>query len=279
MKNRKTLVLLAISGATISLFLSGCSQSSEPSTDLSPTPSASPIVDTKAMAQYWVADTSRGFRLYREFVQINPAPDAITAALRGLVEQQPTDSDYDSLWPQGTTINSVKVTGDLAVVDLTFPKLNLGSEAESLAIAQLVWTATDADTNVKRVSLTVDGKKIESLAGHVDATKAFMRDLTYKVLAPIWITSPTENQSVATKGFTLSGMASTFEANVVWKVLKDGVLIQEGFATAQETAPAWTPWSVTIESLKPGTYQFFAMEYSAEDGSLVAQDTKYATLK
>jgi hypothetical protein len=232
-----------------------------------------------ALAQYWVADTSRGFRLYREFVRITPAPDAITAALRELVSQKPTDSDYVSLWPEGTTINSVKVNSDSAVVDLSFPKLNLGSEAESLAIAQLVWTATAADTTVKKISLTVDGKKIESLAGHLDATKPFTRGLTYEVLAPIWITSPTENQSVAAQGFTLSGMASTFEANVVWKVFKDGVLIQEGSTTAQEAAPAWKPWSVIIENLTPGTYQFFAMEYSAEDGSLVAQDTKYVTLK
>jgi len=279
MKNRRVLTLAAIAGVIISLGLSGCGQSSKPSTDLTPTPSASSTVSTQALAQYWVADTSRGFRLYREFVRINPVPDAITAALQELVSQKPTDSDYVSLWPLGTTINSVKVNGDTAIVDLTFPKLNLGSEAESLAIAQLVWTATAADTTVKRVSLTVDGKKIESLAGHMDATKAFTRGLTYEVLAPIWITSPTENQSVAAKGFTLSGMASTFEANVVWKVFKDGVLIQEGSTTALEAAPAWKPWSVSIENLKPGAYQFFAMEYSAKDGSLVAQDTKYAILK
>ena len=279
MKNRKVLTLTAIAGVLVSLGLSGCSQSSKPSSDLSPTPTASPTVSTKAMAQYWVADTSRGLRLYREFVQIDSTQDAITAALRELVSQEPTDSDYVSLWPLGTTINSVEISGDSAVVDLTFPKLNLGSEAESLAIAQLVWTATAADTAVKKISITVDGKKIESLAGHVDATKVFMRDLTYKVLAPIWITSPTENQSVDAKGFTLSGMASTFEANVVWKVMKDGVLIQEGATTAQEAAPAWKPWSVTIENLKPGTYQFFAMEYSAEDGSLVAQDSKNVVLK
>ena len=279
MKNRRVLTLVSIAGVIISLGLSGCSQSSKPSTDPTPTPSASSTVSTQAVAQYWVADTSRGFRLYREFVRVNPAPDAITAALRQLVSQKPIDSDYVSLWPLGTTINSVKVSGDSAIVDLTFPKLNLGSEAESLAIAQLVWTATAADTTVKRISITVDGKNIESLAGHVDATKAFTRGLTYEVLAPIWITSPAENQSVSAKGFTLSGMASTFEANVVWKVFKDGVLIQEGSTTAQEAAPAWKPWSVTIESLKPGRYQFFAMEYSAEDGSLVAQDSKDVVIK
>ena len=279
MKNRSVLALAAIAGVIISIGLSGCTQTSRLSTYPTPTPSVSPTVSSKALAQYWVADTSRGFRLYREFVRANPAPDEINAALRQLVSRKPIDSDYVSLWPQGTTINSVKISGDSAIVDVTFPKLNLGSEAESLAIAQFVWTATAADTTVKRISITVDGRKIESLASHVDATKAFTRGLTHEVLAPIWITSPTENQSVSAKGFTLSGMASTFEANVVWKVMKDGVLIQEGSTTALEAAPAWKPWSVTIERLKPGRYQFFAMEYSAKDGSLVAQDTKYAILK
>ena len=279
MKNRRVLAPATILATVIMIAVSGCSQSSKPSTSNTPTPSASPTMSTKALAQYWVADTSRGFRLYREFVRVNPVPDAITSALRQLVSQKPTDSDYVSLWPLGTTINSVRISGDSAIVDLTFPKLNLGSEAESLAIAQLVWTATAAETTVKRISITVDGKKIESLAGHMDASKAFTRGLTYEVLAPIWITSPTENQSIAAKGFTLSGMASTFEANVVWKVMKNGVLIQEGSTTAQEAAPAWKPWSVLIKDLKPGSYQFFAMEFSAEDGSLVAQDTKYAILK
>ena len=279
MKNRRVLAPATILATVLMIAVSGCSQSTMPSKSNTPTPSGSPTMSTKALAQYWVADTSRGFRLYREFVRVNPVPDAITAALRQLVSQKPTDSDYFSLWPLGMTINSVRVSGDSAIVDLTFPKLNLGSEAELLAIAQLVWTATAAETTVKRISLTVDGKKIESLAGHMDASKAFTRGLTYEVLAPIWITSPTENQGITAKGFTLSGMASTFEANVVWKVMKDGVLIQEGSTTAQEAAPAWKPWSVLIKDLKPGTYQFFAMEFSAEDGSLVAQDTKYAVLK
>ena len=278
MNNRRVLTLVVIAGLVISLGLSGCSQSPKPSENPTPTPSASSTDNDQALAQYWVAETSRGPRLYREFVRISPMPDAITAALQHLVSQGPIDSDYVSLWPLDTKINSVVVQGDTADIDLTFSKLNVGAEAESFAIAQLVWTATAADTTVKKISITVDGKKIETLAGHVDATKAFTRGLTYEVLAPIWITSPTENQSVAAKGFTLSGMASTFEANVVWKVMKDGVLIQEGSTTALEAAPAWKPWSVTIENLKPGKYLFFAMEYSAEDGSLVAQDTKYATL-
>lgn len=232
-----------------------------------------------ALEQYWVADTSRGFRLYREFAWLEVTPDPITAALRALVTSEPKDPDYVSLWPADTTINSVVVSGDGATIDLTFSKLNVGAEGEVLAIAQLVWTATAAEPLITKISLTVDGKKVESIAGHVDASKPFTRAPAYEVVAPVWITSPEEGAQANANGFTLSGLASTFEANVVWKVFQNGKLIRQGSITALGAAPAWTPWSVVIDGLTPGEYQFAAMEFSAKDGSLVAQDTKIATLK
>lgn len=282
-----TLTVLAVA---IGLVLSGCSKSPTASPTVTPsqtvstspasTPSASatPTVATKAYAQYWVADTSRGFRLYREYVRLVVSPDPITAALNALIAGTPKDSDYSTLWPKETKINSVVIAGDKATIDLTLGKLNVGAEAESLAIAQLVWTATAANTAVKRIQFTVDGKVVESIAGHVDATKPFTRGLTYEVLAPIWITSPEEGSQMRAQSFTLSGMASTFEANVAWKVFQNGKLIKQGSTTAAEAAPAWKPWSVAIPGLTPGKYMFIAMEYSPKDGSLVSQDTKNATL-
>lgn len=231
------------------------------------------------MAQYWVADTARGIRLYREFARVVVAPDPITASLRALVTSKPKDPDYTSLWPANTKINSVSISGNKATIDLTLGKMNVGSEGEALAIAQLVWTATAANPSVTKISLTVDGRTVESIAGHVDATKPFTRGPAYAVVAPVWITSPEEGAVKSAIGFTLSGLASTFEANVAWKVFQNGILIQQGSTVAGEAAPAWTPWSVLISGLAPGEYQFAAMEYSAKDGSLVAQDTKNATLK
>ena len=285
MRSRKRVAIISISVITVALLLSGCSKSSNPSPTTTPTPTTSltptptPTTAQRTLAQYWVADTARGFRLYREFLRIDATPDAITAALRQLVSHKPVDPDYVSLWPTDTKINNVVVVGDSAAIDLSFSKLNVGAEAESLAIAQLVWTATAANTSVKKISFTVDGKKVESFAGHVDATKPFTRGLTYEVLAPVWITSPAEGQEVSAQGFSMGGMASTFEANVAWKVFKDGKLVKQGSTTAGEAAPAWKPWQVAIPGLVPGNYLFMAMEYSAKDGSLVAQDSKNVTLK
>lgn len=289
MDKRSVTALAAVPGLALSLFLSGCSSTPSPTptpsatpTSASPTPTVTPTptptVVTRAYAQYWVSDTARGFRLYREFVRLEVTPDPITTALNALVAGTPKDTDYVNLWPKTTKINSVVIVGSKATIDLTLGKMNVGSEAESLAIAQLVWTATAANTKVKQIQLTVDGKIVESIAGHVDATKPFTRGLTYEVLAPVWITSPEEGATVNALGFKLSGMASTFEANVAWKVFQNGKLVQQGSTTAAEAAPAWKPWSVSITGLTPGKYMFIAMEYSAKDGSLVAQDTKNITL-
>lgn len=239
----------------------------------------SPTRPSGALAQYWVADTARGFRLYREFLDAFLEPDALTAALTNLVSKKPVDPDYVSLWPADTKINSVKVAGNLATIDLSFSKLNVGGEGESLAIAQLVWTATAANNKVTRVAITRDGRTVESLAGHVDATKPFTRTPAYSVVAPVWITYPGEGYTAYVDGFTLEGMASTFEANVLWRVYRDGKLVKEGSTTAAEAAPAWAKWSVKIPGLSPGEYLFMAAEYSAKDGSLVAQDTHSATLE
>ncbi|HEX7405130.1 MAG TPA: GerMN domain-containing protein [Candidatus Nanopelagicaceae bacterium] len=293
MRKSTTATLVGTSAITLLLILSACGTSptptptvtptatptSTPTATPTPTPTPTPTAQMRALAQYWVADTARGFRLYREFVRVEITPDPITAALRTLVSSKPKDPDYTNLWSSDTKINSVKVNGNIATVDLTLGKLNVGSEAELLAIAQLVWTATAAQPSVTRISFTVGGKKIESFAGHVDATKPFVRALTYDVLAPVWITSPTEGELKSAQGFTLSGMASTFEANVAWKVYLAGKLVKEGSTLAAEAAPAWKPWSVAIPGLAPGSYLVAAMEFSAKDGSVVSKDTKNVTLK
>jgi hypothetical protein len=295
-KHSKTIILGSFSIALL-LLLTACSKSPTPvmtpiptttptaalptatsTHSVKPTPSK-PAARTQALAQYWVADTARGFRLYREFVRLPIIGDPITVALRALVSGQPKDGDYSNLWSKETKINRVKTNGSTATVDLTLGKLNVGAAAEALAIAQLVWTATAAEPSITKISFTVGGKKVESLAGHVDARKPFTRGHTNDVLAPVWITSPVENAIVAAKGFTLSGMASTFEANVAWKVYSGGKVIKNGSTLAAQAAPAWKAWSVAIPGLTPGRYLFVAMALSAKDGSLVSRDTKNVTLK
>lgn len=255
---------------------------SSPPASTSPTSSsASPSSTERALALYWVQDTPLGLRLYREFVRV-PVVDesggAVRAALEALFTTRPQDPDYLSLWPQGTQATSVTVEGDVAVVDLSFPRPSWGSDAEAKAIAQLVWTVTAADTSVTRVRLLVDGQRVESLAGHVDATTDLARGDSHATLAAIWITAPLDGAEV-TGPLVVEGVASTFEANVAWDILKDGTVVRSGSTIAGEAAPARTPWSFTITDLPPGRYVVRAREYSAKDGSLAVEDTKTVVLR
>lgn len=230
-----------------------------------------------AVALYWVADTAKGLRLFREFTRVPVGEDAITTALETLFSATPRDADYRNLWPADSKVNSVRIDGDVAVVDLAPGKLNVGAEAEARAIDQVVWTATAANPDIKQIKILINGREVESLAGHMDLTQPFTRGLTYEVLADIWILNPVEGQQV-TSELVVEGVATTFEANVVWRLFKDGKEVSSGFTTAGEAAPARAPWAFTLTDLIPGDYVISAVEFSAKDGSLVTEDTKAFTV-
>ena len=127
--------------------------------------------------------------------------------------------------------------------------------------------------------LTVEGRPVESLAGHVDATQAFTLPPTYEVVSPIWLLQPVEGAQLPAGVLTMSGMACTFEANVAWSIRQGSSVVRSGSTTAAAACPDWSPWSVTIDGLAPGSYTAEAADYSAKDGSLIARDTKHFTIR
>jgi len=241
-----------------------------------PTPTPSP--GTVIARLFWAADTGTAIRLFREDAAVPRSSTPGLTALRYLVAHKPVDPDYVNLWPSTTVVNAVTVSGTEATVDLSQPHLSVGSEGEVIAIQQLLWTLLAAEPGVKSMRLTVDGKPLESLAGHVDATQAFTRPPAYEVVAVVWLLAPAEGAVVPGVGFTLSGMACTFEANVVWTIRRGTTVVKSGSTTAAEACPTWSPWSVRVTGLKPGTYTADAADYSAKDGSLLVRDTKTFTV-
>lgn len=257
------------------LLLGACASIGTPSKE--PTPTTTLTTSSRAVALYFVADTANGFRLYREFHRVPKGDDAIVDALNALFADAPLDPDYSNLWPKSTSLNMITRSGNVATIDLSYDSLNVGAESELRAIDQIVWTATAADTSIKKVSFLRDGKPIESFAGHVDTLGTFAREATYEVLAPVWITSVEQGGTVKTP-LTFGGLAQTFEANVQWQILQQRKIVKQGATTAGEAAPARTPWKVTIADLVPGSYTIRAFTSSAKDGSLVAADTKEINL-
>jgi len=92
-------------------------------------------------------------------------------------------------------------------------------------------------------------------------------------VAPIWVDAPARNGVVkAATPLTATGVASTFEANVEWEVLRDGVSFEKGFTTASAGAPARGTYRLTTKKpLTAGSYVLRVFESSAKDGSLAAE--------
>jgi hypothetical protein len=228
---------------------------------------------------YFVSDTPRGLKLFSEERTSSDYYDLNLQVISDLVSGKvaPLDPDYINLWGGTNTVNSVSITDSVATVDLGEISLNVGAEGEQRAIDQIVWTLTELVPSVTSVAFTVNGETVESFAGHVDTTAQFERAVDYEVLNPIQISSFSEGAEL-TAPFTVSGQACTFEANVVWKLSQNGVVVKEGFTTATSGCPDRGDWSISFEDLEPGEYTIQALEYSAEDGSLFAIDDKTFTI-
>lgn len=229
---------------------------------------------------YFVADTPRGFKLFSEKREFTQSDDFAQKIVSELVsgEISPTDPDYENLWGPSNSVISIETSDAIATIDLGSISLNVGSEGEQRAIEQIVWTYLELAPSIKSVRFTVNGKTVESFAGHVDTTGEFTRAPSYEVLNPLQISSITEND-VLTNPVTISGEACTFEANVLWRLLKDGAIAKEAPTTAATACPDRSTWSVNLDTLPAGSYKFEVLEYSAEDGSLFAMDDKNFTVK
>jgi spore germination protein GerM len=253
-----------------------------PTAAASSVPSESPeVLDSYTF--YYVADTANGLRLYKETQAISATENdlGVDKGLNALVmlingQLPPTDGNYQNLWRTGSKVNSITRAGDVETVDISLGRLQVGAEAEQRAIDQIVWTLTENDPSVKSVKFTVEGKSVESLAGHVDATKAFTREPQNEVLATVWVDLLDGSDLVSP--VKISGTACTFEANVGWELLQNSKVIKSGATTAASACPDRSSWSVDLGALPAGDYTFRAFDTSAKDGSLINEDTKDFTI-
>ena len=272
------------------LLLSACgsnSQNSSPSNppvSSAPSESAMPIIDDlQDYAFYFTSETVQGFRLVREVHQVSKVENDLGDdkgfnSLVMLVDGQlpPFDGDHRTLWNNGTKVNSVSVVEGIATVDLTLGRISLGAESEQRAIDQMVWTLIENDPTVTSVKFTIDGLVSESLAGHVDFSQVFTLAPSYEVLASVWI--DLLDRSDVSNPVSITGSACTFEANVAWELTKGGDVVSSGATTAATACPDRSDWSIDLGELAPGNYVLKVSDTSAEDGSLIFEDTKAFTV-
>lgn len=274
--------------ALAALALSGCSN---PDPQASPGMPRASVPATEASAPpvlqdytfYFVGDTARGFRLFKEVQMVDVGENQLGSdkgrnAITMLVTGQlpPFDGDHKNLWKSGSKILGLTRAGDVATVDLSLGRFEVGAEAEQRAIDQIVWTLIANDPTIAGVKFTVDGVAVESMAGHVDATATFVQGFSYEVLASVGIDQL--DRSEVTSPVVVTGMACTFEANVSWELLQDEDVIDSGATTAKVACPDRSAWKLELGELSPGKYTIRVFDLSAEDGSLITQDDKDFTV-
>lgn len=96
------------------------------------------------------------------------------AALRELLEVGPRQGGGEPVAGPGLRARVVRIVDGVATVDFAREGLGGGSLAETQLLSAIVWTLTELPT-VQAVQLTVAGRPIESLFGHVDASRPLHR--------------------------------------------------------------------------------------------------------
>lgn len=273
-----------------SLLLSGCGANSQNSSPTDPSASVSTSESANSATEelqdyffYFVSETAQGFRLVREVQQVSKAENDLgndkgLNSLIMLVDGQlpPFDGDHRTLWNNGTKVNGVTTVDGVATVDLSLGRISFGSESEQRAIDQIVWTLIGNDPTITSVKFTVNGVVSDSLAGHVDFSQDFIPAAGFDVLASVWI--DLLDRSDVSNPVSLSGSACTFEANVAWELSQGGDVKDSGATTAELACPDRSNWSIDLGDLAPGNYVLTVSDFSAEDGSVIFQDTKAFTV-
>ena len=254
--------------------------STSPTTDPSPTTPttpAPPVAETVTAAVYYVGDTPRGPRLYREFQALSGDGSVpLAPAIRAAVEGDPDDPDYRSPWA-GTGATLVGATGDAELVtvdlagdlagDLRLRPGGLDPAEAALAVEQVVRTAQAGVGSAAPVQLLLDGQRTDQLLG-VPVAEALAQGEDLDVLALVSISDPAEGEQVEGT-FTARGRASSFEATVPWEVRDDtGAVVLDGFSTAEGWMERLYPWEaeVDVSGLEPGRYTFVALTSDPSDG-------------
>jgi hypothetical protein len=228
---------------------------------------------------YFLGDTTAGARLFRELRTYQGVMgwSKLRVAVTGVVLGDSTDPDYRSAFPEGTTAR-VSQDGETVIVDLRsnddLAVENRSGEGD-LGVQSIVYTVSAVLQRQAAVRFLVNGSDADKVLG-VDTRQPVVREPADAVQAPVWVTSPA-NQADLSSPFEVTGVAATFEANVVWE-LKDGRrVVRHGFTTAEQCCTP-SPYSFTVTA-PPGSYTLVVHDTDESGGNRVNSDTREITVR
>jgi Immunoglobulin-like domain of bacterial spore germination/Sporulation and spore germination len=258
-------------------FAGNTSTSPTPTPDETPSATTTPEPSTFTVAAYFLGETGRGPKLYREFQHEKGADvgsAAVTAVLGGA-----DDGDYTSPWQGlGLGVNSVDGNADLVTIDLAADDLTklqrpagMDDATANLAIEQLMRTAQGAlKAGRAPVQFLADGKHVNEILG-VPTSEPLANASDDDVLAHVWINTPAEGAEVSA-GDTVEGLASSFEANVTWELRQGDTVVEQGFTMAAE-AFKMAPYSFKLPQVPAGEYTLVVSEDDPSGGEGFGPDS------
>lgn len=157
-------LILALGTAFVNKFLENHRLAGEIS-ELKNRPRFDPVV------VFFVESQATDFKVKPFIFQVNSLQNKHLQALQILFNGPAPGTGLMRLFPEGTKVLSFTLQDGLATVNLNrrVTELNAGSTLEALAVVSIVNTLTKFP-DVYRVKILIEGKEVESLAGHVDLT-------------------------------------------------------------------------------------------------------------
>lgn len=190
-RTRNALAGLALLGIACMLFASGCStavlgasdgkgqgKQGTPSTG-APDPNPNPSKRTVDVTLYFSDDQAmevlpekRTVELTEDEAQMPVEKIAVLELLKG-----PKDANLRKTLPPEAELLSIEVKDGVAILDFSqeFQTKHWGGSAgETMTIDSLVYTLTEIE-GIDKVQVLIEGKAIESLAGHYDWSEPFSK--------------------------------------------------------------------------------------------------------
>lgn len=250
---RLTAALLAVAlGAT------ACSpKSGSPTASQSAGGTQSPMASAGVPVYYGIDDGGTQ-KLVREYHPSDKSSveDKASFAVSEMLDQNAVDPEYHSLWPEGSQLAGLSISGDTTTVDITG-----GETPDPVALQELAWTVT-AVTGKPKVQLK-DGPLL---------TRASAVDTLY----PVWVISPQEgDQTGGDVRVHLAGIV--FEATINYDVLSGEQVVKHDVVHLDKGAPDQGEATFTLH-LDPGSYVIEAYEVSQKDSTKQHIDTHSFTV-
>jgi hypothetical protein len=206
----------------------------EPSTTPSPVSTATQLT---GIPDYWIGESQRDFRLYREFRTVpHVAGGTVASAVSAMMRLKPLDPDYTSPWRPPSQLR-VTQSGRAITVDLStdaFANTQVGGELAERAVQQLVYTAIaaahTAGHDATTVAVTVNGAQYDAW-GVIGVGSPMRRPAMLDVQALAWVTSPQEGEARRAGMVAFTGYGASCEAIFAWKVTSSsGAVVARGSA-------------------------------------------------